>query len=715
MNISRKFSRPASGDRLLLVLLVCLIVGTPTVFLRSAMLTFTIPQITFLWVMAVVVLLVGFYRVVVSGELDRGPRSYSVALLAFATALLLITLVSPQPWVSFTGLPSRGAGALTYLLCLGLLHVVYGMAQRRSTEPLAWAFVAAHVLVVLYGLLQAYGLDPISWGFDARFVGVQVFSTLGNGNFSSGYVGFTLPLLIWMAFGSPYPEVVRVAAGATVGASVIALTYFNSFQGQVVALVACTVLFQWAMSRDHGDRFVAVLVVMPVAFVVVGLPFVLIAPGGLLLLATMAGLAACAGFGVLHDRKRANKTSGDPEKPVGRWLWPTAIAGIVAGGSLGVLFRDRIAAELGSGLEQRIEFWKASLSMFRERPLTGMGLETYSTYFASHRSVEHAVQWESLLVDSPHSVPFGILSGGGLVLAATYLASFMVIGYFGVLAVRETKGQLRLFYGAVLTSWVAYHVQASVSMDVPGLIYAQWILGGILVAGGASVSQTVLELPWKPRNRRSRRGDGVQGVRRTVAVVGLVIFFVFTIGPLSAPLRANMAVSRAQAALVVSDPRTAEIELAKAIELQPRYGYYAESMAFLYEQGGFLEAAFAEADRGARLQPGIPYLALKAARLAMEVGRLDAAEHWYERVLESDPNGSIAITEAAEFFASHGSPDHATDLIRSFESLGTSNTTAWKTAARVYVVLGDDARAEEIATCYGAGGNLIIFDNCPAS
>ncbi len=699
MKLPRKLSGSAPGDRLLLTVLIVLIVGAPTVFLRTAMLTFTIPQVTYLWVTSVVVLLIGVYRVAVSGEVDSGPKSYWMAQSAFAAALALVTIVSPQPWVSFTGLPARGAGALTYLLCLMLLHVVYGLAQRRSSEPLVLAFVATHALVVLYALLQAYGLDPISWGTDTRFVGVQVFSTLGNGNFSSGYVGLTLPLLVWVAFGSSMPPLAKVVGGGAIGTSLIALTYLDSFQGQVAAMVACAVLAQWAMTRGRRDRLVAVLVVLPVAVAVVGLPLLLSAPGWSTLLVVVAVTAACAGFGVLKDQRGMNKNSDWSEASAGGWFWPMAAAGLVAVGVLGALFRERIVAEVASGLEQRTEFWKASLSIFRDSPLTGRGLETYSSYFTAHRSVEQAVQWESLLSDSPHSVPFGMLSGGGLILAGTYLAILLVIGCFGVLAVRKAEGPLQLFYGAVLASWVAYHVQALVSMDVPGLIYTQWVLGGIMIAGGVSAQRTVVALPWKPRSRRSRSGDGVQGARQLLTVSVLAVAFLLALGPLSAPLRANMAVSRAQVALAASDPRTVEIELAKAIELQPRYGYYAESMAFLYEQGGFLEAAFAEADRGARLQPGIPYLALKAARLAMEVSRMDAAEYWYERALEADPNGSSALTEAAGFYAQIRDAERVYDLVDRFESLRSSNPDAWQAIARIHESMGDDAEVDRARLC----------------
>ena len=730
-NVVNGRSDPVPGDRLLLIVLVVLIVGTPTVFLRTVMLSFTIPQITFLWVAAVLVLALVLYRIAVGGELDRGPMPYLVAASSFAVGLVLTTIVSSQPWVAFTGLPARGAGAFTYLLCLVVLHAVYGLTRRRSSEPLVLAFVATHALIVFYALLQAYGVDPVTWGADLTHIGVLVFSTMGQANFSSGYVGLTLPLLVWVGFGSPYPPAARVAGGAAVGASVVALVYFGSFQGYVAAMVAVVVLLQWAITRDRGDRLVAVLVVLPVAAAIAGLPLVLTAPGLALLFGVMAATAVCAGLGVLYDRQRVNRTSDATDEATSSRFWPTCFAGLMAAGVLGVLFRKRIVDEIASGLEQRAEFWRASLSIFRERPLTGRGLETYSSYFAAHRSVEHAVQWESLVVDSPHSVPLGILSGGGLVLACTYLAVLLVVGYFGLLAVRKADGTARLLYGAVLASWFGYHVQASVSMDVPGLIYTQWVLGGILIAGGAPALQTVLVLPWKPRRRRFRTGIGALGLRPLMAISGLVVAFLFAIGPLSAPLRANMAVYRAQVALAAADPRTVEIELARAIELQPRYGYYAEAMAFLYQQGGFYEVAYSEMDRSARLQPGIPYIALKAARAAVEAGSqdahnpqfgldaaileiekdyLDAAEYWYERALESDPYGVTAITESARFYARTDRPARAASLMEEFESLRSTDIALWKAAEETYLILGDEIRAERATECYCTCGSLTPSD-----
>ncbi len=87
-----------------------MVVGVPTVFLRTAFTTFDVPQLTLLWVLAVAVVLVGVYRVLVTGVVERGPLALTVASVAFLAALVLTSVFSDQPWVAFTGLTVRGAG-----------------------------------------------------------------------------------------------------------------------------------------------------------------------------------------------------------------------------------------------------------------------------------------------------------------------------------------------------------------------------------------------------------------------------------------------------------------------------------------------------------------------------------------------------------------------------------------------------------------------------
>jgi len=301
-------------------------------------------------------------------------------------------------------------------------------------------------------------------------------------------------------------------------------------------------------------------------------------------------------------------------------------------------------------------------------------------------------------------VLLGLLSGGGLLLAITFLATMTVIVWAGLRAIRHGDGSERSLYVAVLASWVAYHVQSSVSMDMPGLIFSQWILGGVLLVGGTTGKTQQLTLPWS----LSRVGSGSvrshKPRQRTLgALLAVVVAFALLVDPLSAPLRADLAAYSAQEALDRTDFQTAGEDLLLAIDLQPRNGMYAEGMAIVYENSGLSALALEERLRSAHLRPGNPYSALIAAQSAVDMGRFGDGEYWLERSVSTEPNGAEVLAWAAELAALTGAVDRAAELLDAFELLKSSNLGAWGRARNAYAVMGDDVRVERASRCSAYG------------
>lgn len=685
----------APGDKTLVWLLIVLVVAVPTVFYRKAFFTFQMPQLTFFWLTATVLLLAGAYRVVVSGVCDRGPLPLTLASLFLVLALALSTLLSSQQWAAFSGLAARGAGAFSYLLGLGILHTVYGLARRRSPEPLVWAMITANLVVAIYALLQAFGWDPVDWAGSDAYVGNLVFSTLGNANFSAGFVGLTLPVVAWVPFGSRRPVAWRVVGGGALGAAALALVHLNSFQGNVAGGAAMVVLVLWATQRDRSERLVAFLIAAPVAATVASSALVAHTSGPFMLFPFLIVPASCAYAGVRWDNRNPSSraVTGSP------LTWGPRVGCallVLAVGVSAFFFSGRLIVEASNGLDQRIEYWKASLSIFRTSPIVGTGLETYQNHFTAHRSVEQATEWEMLVSNTPHSVLLSVLGGGGILLSVGFVAVIGVVGYYGIRAVQRSEGHDRLFHGAVLAAWLAYQVQASVSTDVPGLLAIQWVLGGILVAGGAHATPSVRVLPWQAG--WAGRGSASDISRRFAGVV-LVGVFIISVPSLTAPIRANMAAFRGQQALNVGDVDTAEQEFLRAAELQPRDGFYAERVAVVYEGRGLNGPALEEREKIARLQSGDPYAAVRAARAAIRLNRLDVAEYWYDRAVPNDPFGATVLTTAADFYAKTGSEGRALELLSTFEALDSTNLGAWQIASEVYAYLGNEAAAGHAGIC----------------
>ncbi len=468
----------------------------------------------------------------------------------------------------------------------------------------------------------------------------------------------------------------------------------------------------------------AVVAALPVAAVIGLTPLLFTEPGLLLLIGQMTVVAVSVLFSIRIDQTPPNVSDTDSKtRLVGaRWKWlMTAVIGLCISAAL---LGDRIIEEISSGLTQRLEFWRVSASIFRSSPLVGTGLETYPAFFTSHRSLSHAVSWETVLSDSPHSVPLGILSGGGLVLAVCYAALVLTVGYFGGRAVLRAKSDSdRLFYGAVLASWIAYHVQSTVSIDMPGLIHVQWVLGGILLAGGVDADQIREFLSSRSGGNRSLPTRRRNALGRTLGSATLALLgFVLLLGPLTAPFRADLAGLRAQEAMEQADYQFAGEELLRAIELQPRNGRYAEGMALVYEESGLFELGYEQRQQAARLSRGNPGMASSAGWAAIRLNRLEEATAWFETALLAQPYGPSVVAESAWFFNHIEKPERARELLFDFEVLGvrgSPQSTPWRTVEAVYRQLGEAALADRAGTCWGRGGvpvssgcGTLTLDDC---
>ena len=704
----------AATGRAVTVTLLAVIVAVPTIMWRAAF-NQEILKATVLVVLVLVLVALRSYRVVAAGFFERAPRLLMWSTAAFAGALVVTSMLSPQPWVAFTGAPMRGIGAVTYLACLVLLGGVFRDYRKRSVEPLLSAFLAAHAVVVGYALLQSFGADPFNW-IDKMAIGGYVSSTLLNPNFSSSFVAITLPLVVRHQFNPSLRPAYRVVAAAAVPISLAAIAFMDSFQAQLAAFTALLVPVVWVMQQPGRRRFEALLHTAPTAVTIVLLPVLLsdsvpgrlngvpdplhlTGSGSVTVAVTMVVLGGWTWIGI--KRQTRWTPEGEKVEPVRRsgtyWLVVT-LGATVSAAAAAVIAWPMIGAQVASGLDHRREMWIVGLKMLRDNPLVGTGLETYFFYFSPLRPVEHAVRFEGLVSDNVHSVPLGMFSSGGLLLGLTYLALLGVIGAYAARALRRSSGSEQVMIGAVLGGWVAYQIQSSISIDVPGLVYTQWVLAGVLLARGITEDLRVVPLPWtKPlsaRARRSTRARTSTPLQRYLAVGVAAIVLLLTLGPVIAPLRADIENRNGNVAYLESDLQRARRHMVRAVALQPRNGRYLQTLSLIYAKAGELESARLHIEQSARLQPGVASVAKLAARINNDLGDSDRAVYWYELALESEPYGPFGLTRAAEFYASIGESHRLYERLATYEELNLEILNP--VIANTYEALGDEGNAERL-------------------
>lgn len=285
----------------------------------------------------------------------RPRRAILAILLLYALSLVLSSLLSTNPALSWFGTNWRRYGAVTQIAVLLLTWTVMAAGSRLA---ILRSIVLATVLASVYGIAQFAGFDP--WlPASAYHVGEGVW-TIVRPPSTLGYASYFATWLVMAAFlGVALADMERNrwwrrAALAASGLAVVAMLLTGT-RAAMVALAAGAAVWLYRRGLRIGRR---VLVI-----------------GGGVILAMAALYVSPAGV------KLRSRTRWFVEDP-----W---------GGARPVLWRD-------------------SLAMGLKRPLTGFGPETFTAEFPRYESEQLARAYPDFAHESPHNIFLDALVSQGL-------------------------------------------------------------------------------------------------------------------------------------------------------------------------------------------------------------------------------------------------------------------------------------------------------------
>lgn len=163
-----------------------------------------------------------------------------------------------------------------------------------------------------------------------------------------------------------------------------------------------------------------------------------------------------------------------------------------------------LASKLYQGtLRNRLDYWNAAISMFKDHPIFGVGIDRFGEYYRQYAVQNQVVQGQ--ITDNAHSVYMQLLATGGLVLFIPYLALIAYVTLIGSKAMLKANGNDKLLIGGVLAIWLGTLAVNIVAIDNLGVAVWFWITGGVLVAVSANKApQTVVSEKTKKPKSRSR-------------------------------------------------------------------------------------------------------------------------------------------------------------------------------------------------------------------
>lgn len=440
----------------------------------SAAESFQLPKMTLLAIGAVALLALGASVAIWQRRIELPGGIATWFALVFAAAAVLATVTSSLPRTSLVGEYGNSQGLLSYGSYVVLFLVAGTVLRGRDLTWLLRSCLVGVVFVGLFGVAQAAGLEPIGRAANS----VKVFTTLGNSNFTAGWVAALLPVTLWAALDVRNPQGWRIAGVVGAVAAAITIVATRSFQGPLVAIV---------------------------------------------------GLGAF--FAILTVAGRGREAITRRHLAIGGGLLVVAIA---------LLLVPFVRDEISEGLLERRFMWRAALRVIADNPLLGSGLDTYANQFFGERAAEHGALFGLVNPLAPHDVPLSLGAGGGLLLMGPYLGFVLAVGTAAVAAIRRSAVQDRTLVAALVASWLGYQVQSLVSLDTPALGTLHWVLAGaVVVASGAGIRARQLPGEAPARNRKGgRRGSAPIGTKVGIAVVAVAALL--AVVPLTQALRADL-------------------------------------------------------------------------------------------------------------------------------------------------------------------------------
>lgn len=293
-------------------------------------------------------------------------------------------------------------------------------------------------------ILSSYGLLQITGRDFVKWDNPynSMISTLGNPNFASALLAVLTIICTLLLFIKSIQKIYKIIAVVVVFASFISIFKSDSRQGLLVIVIG--LLFYLSIYSYFNFRRIRTYVI----FVAVG------------------------SFGLL-------------------------LAGMLQVGPLAsYLYKSSVSV--------RGYYWKAAYEMFKTKPLTGVGLDSYGSYFKQFRDVGYPLNYGFEITSSnAHNVYWQLFSTGGIFVGLSYLLILLLVFIVGILNVKRSNGDEQKTALLLLSAWTGFQAQSLISIDNIGISIWGWVLGGTII-GLRNHSQKIEKLT--PITVRSSKG-----------------------------------------------------------------------------------------------------------------------------------------------------------------------------------------------------------------
>ncbi len=379
---------------------------TPLILVTNTNELFEFPKMFFIYIFGLFIICFFISDLILNNKFAKF-RKPSLVVSIFFLITLISTIFSSHIYTSFFGYYTRfNDGLLSYIVFFGLYLVAINKLNKEDFLELAKVAILPVLPISIYGLAQYFGGPSIFWSLPAV---ERVYSTIGQPNWLSQYLGILLVICVYFALNDSFGNFKLWFSLYAIGFFCFWVTYSMSglvgFAAGVLVLV-----FNYLVGKkneeeskegkEKKDRKVDK--VENISFRI-----------ALLILVTISILISNLGL----YKGKFNDVLIDIKKTV------SVVKKVYA------LSTDYEVSDPGF---IRIELWKSTLNLIKSSPkvfFIGIGPETFPYEFQKYRNtrLNYSSEWDYVF-NKPHNYYLEIWSESGIFALGIYLyLLFLVI------------------------------------------------------------------------------------------------------------------------------------------------------------------------------------------------------------------------------------------------------------------------------------------------
>jgi len=208
----------------------------------------------------------------------------------------------------------------------------------------------------------------------------------------------------------------------------------------------------------------------------------------------------------------------------------TALFGALQKGPMSFIYKRSVSL--------RGSYWDAAITMGKDHPLTGVGMDTYGDWYRQARSLVAATTMPGVGVTSnaAHNVILDFFAFGGWPLLFSYVA-ILGFGVWAILRVTLRSKEYDPLFVSMAVAWICYQLQSIISINQIGLAVWGWLLTGALLAFEYTTRERAAIAEEKSGSHAKKKSASGEIVSPSlVGGVGLLAGLLICVPPMSADM-----------------------------------------------------------------------------------------------------------------------------------------------------------------------------------